>query len=81
MTLDQVLDMGYFAAYRLWSILDEIEARDFQRYSLLLDFPHQDKEYRDGVLEWLNSKQTRTHISSKVPKEVFEQFAEAFNNG
>lgn len=74
--------MGYFEAWRLWFIIDEIKARDLEYLSLVLDFSNSTSEYRNNIIDWLHSRQPR-RIPSKVgiPKEVLDKFAEAFRRG
>ena len=83
MTPFQVYEMGYYEAYRLWHIMDEIKARELQHLSYIFDYSNANDEYRNKVSGWLESRQPRNKPvrPSNIPKEVMEKFAEAFNNG
>lgn len=79
---DQVCQMGYFEAYRLWFILDELKARDLQQFALILDLPHTTTDYRENILGWLRDRQPRRlGPSESIPEEVLTKFAEEFNRG
>lgn len=79
-TCDQVCNMGYFEAHRLWSIADELKARDLNHFMYILDSSQAVEDYRKQVLGWLTSRQTRTQTSSvDIPKDVLDKFREAFN--
>lgn len=81
LTLDQVLQMGYYEAHRLWTIGDELRARDLQQQSLVSDFVYSDSEKRKEFLDWIRVKQPRQYqYTTDVPQEVLERFAEAWKN-
>lgn len=78
--LDDALALGYFSAYRLWTILDELKARDIQSNLMISDHPHTEKDKREEVWSWVKSRQPRSMMKSEpIPTEVLEKFAEAFN--
>jgi hypothetical protein len=80
--LDQVLDMGFFEAHRLWMILDEIKARDLQHRLISHDFANSTDEKRSEILDWVYSRQPRTRSSkNEVPNEVIQEFRQRWNNG
>ena len=81
MGLDQVLGLGYFTAYRLWFILDELKANDLSHFGLVNFLPHAVNDYREEINDWLASRQPRRIQKQDIPAEVLEKFAEAFNNG
>lgn len=80
-SMDQVLNMGFFEAHRMWLISDEMRSRDLQNLSLVMDFAHGDEDTRRSFLEWIESRQPRRYSSKVIPKEVMDKFAEAFENG
>lgn len=81
-TCDQIMKLGYFEAYRLWFIVDEIKARDLFHQTLVNDYPQANKEYREEIVKWLDRRRPREiNKTSSIPKEVWEKFKEAFNNG
>jgi len=82
LTLDQVLQMGYYEAHRLWLVSDEMRFREIQHLSLVMDYVHSPEDRRREFLEWIQSKQPRRYSGSNdIPVEVLEKYAEAFNNG
>ncbi len=79
LTLDQVLNMGFYEAHRLWLILDEMRFRDMQHESLVLDFANSSEDHRREFIDWIQSKQPRRYSSkSQIPQEVLQKFSEAF---
>lgn len=79
----EVYALGYFEAYRLFWIIDELRARDLQQLGLVLDYAQcGDTEFRNEISGWLNGRQTRLGSpSSKIPQEVLDKFAGEFANG
>ena len=74
--------MGYYEAWRLWFIADELRARDLQDMQVALDATSSNQEYRENFSNWIQSRQPRKYPSKgAIPKEVLDKFAEAFNNG
>lgn len=81
MTLDQVWNLGYYTAWRLWFVLDELKARDLTHFVKALDASQGTEDYRREFSEWLSSRQPRTFRTTQVPKEVLERFERMFNDG
>jgi len=80
-SLNDALNLGYFEIHRLYSIADELKARDLKEKIIAADYAHQNQEHRDKVWEWLNSRQLRQVGQVTIPDDVLAKFAEAFNNG
>lgn len=78
---DQVMGMGYFEAYRLWFIADELRARDLQQLSLIMDATHTNEEHRKKVDTWLKDRQPRAIPKTQIPQEVLERFGKAWRDG
>jgi hypothetical protein len=67
------MSLGYFEAHRLWDIFDELKARDLRHQTLIIDLPHADKEYRDSIKEWLDSRQSRMNPEKEqMPQEAID---------
>lgn len=76
--LDEALELGFFEVYRLWSIADELRARDLQYMTTVIDNPHVNDERRQEVWDWLTGRQPRRHRKEPIPQEVLDKFAKAF---
>lgn len=80
--LDEVLNLGYFEAHRLWLISDEIRARDLFYMSLANDFTNQSENKRKEFLNWIETRQPRRKpVKMNIPIEVLERFEKAWENG
>lgn len=77
----EVYSMGYFEAYRLFWIFDELRARDLQQLGLILDYSNcGDTDFRNEVSGWLNGRQSRlSYQSSNIPQEVVKMLEEVLN--
>ena len=82
MTLDAVLNLGFFEAMRLWGIQDEIKARDLAFFSRAIDLPHAKDENRKEFNDWLVSRQPRRAPKQNViPSDIMEAFLKRWNDG
>lgn len=81
MSIISVLNQGYFYNHRLWSLIDEMKARDLEHFSLALDASNADENYRRNIDQWLKSRQPRRHPREEIPSSVLDRIAKAFNNG
>lgn len=81
-TVDQVCQMGYYEAFRLWTIIDELRARDLSHLANIFDYANTNEEYRGKVRDWLEGRQPRgVQAPSRIPQDVLEKFAKEFNDG
>ena len=82
MSLDQVLDSGFFEVMRLWGIQDEIKARDLNFLSNAIDLPYSDKDRRADFNRWIVSRQPRRNLpTSNIPTDVMEELLRKWNDG
>jgi len=79
--LNEILQMGYFEVYRLWTICDEINAKNLQNLSVIIDNPHSSEDRRKEVFDWLYNRQPRTKKDSVIPQSVLDKFAQEFKRG
>lgn len=81
---NEVLEMGYFEAWRLWFILDELKARDQYYESLTQHMYSSNDDHVQNILHWLEDRRPRYMNQKKqneIPREVLEKFGEAWKRG
>ena len=83
MTVDAVLNGGYFKAHRLWDILNEIKSQNLFEVAVVTSSPHMTDQGREEFFSSLKERQPRRHPRTplgQMPFDVWEKFKRDFEN-